>query len=130
MKIISPTDCGNSPKKKVLNELIIAMANRNSEEVLPLFAEDSSWRIVGGRQLSGKDDVAGYVSGFPQIAELEILNIITHGKTAAANGRILTQDGVLHEFCHMFLFVSAGKNTLREITTYGGPVQDGKPGSP
>ncbi|MCM3087575.1 nuclear transport factor 2 family protein [Bhargavaea ginsengi] len=129
MKIISPNDCGNAPKKKVLNELIIAMAGRNIEEVMPVLAEDVSWQVAGGRLLAGKEETAEFVSAFPAIAELEILTIITHGKTAAANGRILTEKGVLHEFCHVFLFVSAGKHTIREITTYGSFRQDGNPAS-
>lgn len=119
MKIISPNDCENAPKKKVLNELIIAMAGRNIEEVMRVFAEDATWQVAGGRKLSDKEEIAEFVSAFPEITELEILTIITHGKTAAANGRILTEKGVLHEFCHVFLFVSAGKNTIKEITTYG-----------
>jgi hypothetical protein len=129
MKVISPKDCGNAPKKRVLNELIIAMAGRDFKGVEPVLAENTHWKIAGGRQLAGKDAVLDWIADCPKVAVLEILTIITHGRTAAANGRILTEEGVRHEFCHVFLFVSAGKNTLREVTTYVCPVQDGKPAS-
>lgn len=120
IKVKSPKDCGNSPKKRFINEHIIALARQDIGLLEITFSNNSHWNIVGKVQAAGKQEVLEAVldrfNG--EIKEIEIQQIITHGSTAAANGSFKTAEGREFSFCHLYQFVSAGKNVIKEMTTY------------
>jgi len=119
MKVVSPKDCGNSPKKLFIHHHIIASAKKEIFALEATFADNIIWTIAGSNKICGKQNVLEtYKSNFTQdILEIEIHNIITHGSTAAANGSFKTVNSD-YSFCHVYRFVSAGKNVIKEITSY------------
>lgn len=120
IKIISPADCENAPKKKFLNELIMAFATKDFPFVSKYTTEDIYWDIVNDISVQGHEKVAIVLENriTSRIFEIEILNIITHGKTASVNGTVKFEDNNIYSFCNVYTFVSAGKNTVKDITSY------------
>lgn len=117
---ICPIDCGNAPKKIVLRDLILAFAEKDLNYISEFTADHIHWSIVGDRSFQGKKAVLQQVkqTETEKIVEIEILNLITHGKTTAVNGVLKAKDNTVYAFCNVCIFVSAGKNIIKEITSY------------
>lgn len=119
LKITNPIDCGNAPKKQVILDVVTAFAKKDLESVDEFLSDELIYRTVGDKQLEGKNKVTETLQGNPTtITEVELLNIITHGHTAAANGIMYTANRTQIEFCQVYRFVSAGKKVIKEITSY------------
>lgn len=120
IKITSPNDCGNAPKKRVLKEFIIAFAKNDIGFITESLSENVTWNLINECIIQGRDHVVKEVENklTRKIVELEIHKIITHGYTAAANGSVKLEDNSFYSFCNVYAFVSAGKNTIKEITSY------------
>jgi hypothetical protein len=120
IKVISPSDCGNAPKKKVLKDLLIALAVKDIPFINEYTKEDIRWDIVNDITVQGREQAIEVLekSMSSSVMELNIHNIITHGKTASANGTFKFENNKVYAFCNVFNFVSAGKNIIKEITSY------------
>jgi hypothetical protein len=120
IKIVSPVDCENAPKKRFLKELIEAFAVKDIPFVYEYTTEDIYWDIVNDITIQGHEKVVKVLENrlTSRILEIEILNIITHGKTASVNGTVKFEDNSIYSFCNVYTFVSAGKNTIKDITSY------------
>ncbi|MFD1021074.1 nuclear transport factor 2 family protein [Thalassobacillus hwangdonensis] len=120
IKISSPVDCDNAPKKKILKEFITAFATKDYTTIIKNSTEDISWTIVNDFTVQGTKEVTAVLDKriTKKIKEVDILNMITHGKTAAVNGTIQSEDNTNYSFCNVYTFKSAGKNTIKDITTY------------
>lgn len=119
-RVICPDDCGNAPKKRVLKEFIIACAKKDIGVLTEYSAENIEWTFVNDTVVQGREKIIQEIETklTKKIIEVEILNIITHGHTAAANGKIELEDHSIYSFCHVYRFVSPGKNKIKEITSY------------
>lgn len=51
LKVVCPYDCGNAPKKKLLQELTIAIAKNDQSFILEHLKDDVCWDIVGNKQI-------------------------------------------------------------------------------
>lgn len=119
LNVISPTDCDNAPKKKILKDLLISFALNDFPNIETHITDDIEWNLVNVQTLQGKEQLMELLKKMNmKIIELEIQYLITHGKTASANGTVKFEDGRVVSFCNVYLFVSAGKNTIKEITSY------------
>ncbi|MFP9129160.1 nuclear transport factor 2 family protein [Niallia sp. BSM11] len=120
MKVVSAKDCGNSPKKLFIQNHLIASAKKDIFELEATFAADIIWTIAGSDRICGKKEVLDSFNKncTDNIVEVGIHHIITHGSTAAANGSYKTVNNSQISFCHVYSFVSAGKNIIKEMTTY------------
>ncbi len=113
-------DCGNAPRKIVIRDFNIAYARSDYDYVLEQLTDDVVWQMVGDRTIRGKQDVALMLQQTTDFAPsaLHLTNIITHGRTAAANGILTLADSSL-SFCDVYIFNSAGKQgKIKEITSY------------
>ncbi|APH07007.1 hypothetical protein A9C19_07815 [Bacillus weihaiensis] len=118
MKIVSTADCENSPKKKFLIEFIMAFATNDFVYVSENTSKDLYWDIVNNTLIKGHEEVKKVLASTSRISEIEILTIITHGKTASINGTVRYEQDSIYSFCSVYTFVSAGKNTIKAITSY------------
>jgi hypothetical protein len=120
IKIVSPADCENAPRKKFLKDLIRAFATNEFLFVSEYTTEDIYWDIVNEISVQSHEEVTKVLENrnTSRIFEIEILNIITHGKTASVNGIFKLKDNNIYSFCNVYTFVSAGKNKVKEITSY------------
>ncbi|KKI92926.1 hypothetical protein WQ54_07045 [Bacillus sp. SA1-12] len=121
IKIVCPEDCGNAPKKIVLKDFIIALAKKDVSFIFENLSDDVQWNKIGREKIQGKDQFADYLQHMKDraVREVQISNIITHGRNGAVNGTILLEDNRRLEFCEVYMFTSAGKNSkIKEITSY------------
>lgn len=121
LQVTCPIDCGNAPKKSLLKDLNIALAKKNVNFIFDYLADDFLWDIVGDKRVQGKDKIADMINEYQttQVSELHMSYIITHGKTASANGIFMLANKKSYAFCHVYNFTSAGKKSkLKEMTTY------------
>lgn len=121
MKITCKENCGNAPRKLLLKNLNIAFAEGDVSVIKANVTNDVLWDIIGDKKIEGGEqfsaeleDLKGYTAD-----ELIIDKIITHGRSAAANGLMRMKDGKTYAFCDVYEFSGAGKNAqIRKITSY------------
>lgn len=120
LKVIFPTDCGNAPKRIVLKDFNIALANKDKSYITDSIVDDIQWTIVGNSTIQGKEHFLNTLDNITdKVIELHFHHLITHGKEAAVHGTLLMNGDSRLSFCHMYSFSSAGKRSkIKEITSY------------
>lgn len=121
LKIICAEDCGNAPKKNLLKELSIAFAKNDIGFISEVMSDHVCWDIIGYKVIQGKNNVVETLEQMKdrKVTEIQIRNIITHGRTAAVNGTLKSADMKEIAFCDVYLFTGAGKKSkIKEITSY------------
>lgn len=121
IKIVSEVNCKNSPKRELLRDLSILVVKQQLEEPLDWLEEDVEWEIIGDESIHGLEAVEEKLKSFLEtpIQEFHIDKIITHGNTAALNGKIIHENQSTIAFCHIYLFKGHRKTAkIKEITSY------------
>src|SRR5690606_38780372 len=122
MKISFPNDCGNAPKKIIIKDLIVALAEGKLSEADQYLADDLNWEIKGsGDSITNKAGLSSMMqfTAPSSIAELSIKSIITHGRDAAAEGIYVLEDGTRLAFCHIYQFNGFAKSAqVKHISSY------------
>lgn len=120
--VTAPEDCNNAPRKRILRDFTVALAEGDTDFVVQHLADGIVWDVIGTNRLEGLDSVKSALDdqgADTGIAELTIENIITHGWTAALNGRISTRSGATTAFCNVYIFAGASKTAkIKQVTTY------------
>jgi hypothetical protein len=121
-RIVVEEDCGNAPKKQVLRDFNIAIAEQNTAQILDPIADTICWEIVGEKRLEGKEQVEEAIAQMMQsgkMSELILRNIMTHGTVGAVDGIATYENGERVAFCEVYRFTSGAKNAkIKEITSY------------
>ncbi|HSF54409.1 MAG TPA: nuclear transport factor 2 family protein, partial [Algoriphagus sp.] len=104
MKLNLPSDCGNSPKKKLIAELTALFAEYAITQAMEFMAEDMVWTLVGDHPIYGKENFAAALQemSHTKATELTIHQIITHGKEAAVSGEMVMDDGKTYGFSDFY----------------------------
>ncbi|MFQ4149579.1 hypothetical protein AAGW05_12925 [Arthrobacter sp. LAPM80] len=119
VKIHDEPDCGNAPRKEIVRDFVVSLAERNSEHVMSLLAEDIAWKIVGDRILTDRETVLRWVTGLPKVDQVVFGSLLTHGRGASADGVFYLADGTQSSFCHVLRFASAVKTAkIVGVNTY------------
>lgn len=120
MKVNCPVDCGNSPKMALVKELTILFASYKLEELEQYFADDIVWNLVGDEPITGKDNFIKALEEMQdnKAVELDIQNVMSHGKVASMYGEMTLSDGSRFKFSDFYTFKSAGSNTIQSITSF------------
>src|SRR5690606_22208376 len=105
-KIISSTNCGNSPKMTFLKEFNIAFAKNNLDFIIENVTDEIVWNIIGDRKIEGREDFMDELKKMKseKTTELFIDQILSHGKTGASNGIIKMQNGKKYAFSDFYVF--------------------------
>jgi hypothetical protein len=123
-KVIFSEDCGNSPKNLLLRDFNIAVAKGDLEFIRKNIAEDIDWHLLepaGHKWIHGRDNVLEEYTHNLIIVPVEftIDNVISHGNTGAANGRIKAKGGKTYAFCDIYKFDGYTKSAkIKEMTSY------------
>lgn len=112
-----PQDCDNSPKRRNIKDFVIAFYKKDWQTIYDKLEEKFTFKIIGNRCIETKDDLVKYLNCDLDIIELNIDNIISHGKYGACNGMVKCKREVIF-FSYFFEFQSAGKNTIKVISEY------------
>lgn len=121
LKVICAENCGNSPKKQLLKDFTIALAEKNTDFCIDWVRDDLTWEIIGEKQFQGKEEYEKALEEMKDrnVEELEIHHIITHGNTASANGTLHFSNGETIAFCDVYEFAGFGKDAkIKRITSY------------
>lgn len=115
----APEDCGNAPRKMVIRDLLVALAERDHDAVVSFLREDVRWDVVGLKELTGPDAVGDWLLQQPPVEELHIATVITHGTDCGAEGRLVHSDGTTTRFNHIMLFAGHAKTAkVKEVRSY------------
>jgi hypothetical protein len=119
-KINIGTDCGNSPRKIFLKDLMVAMAKGDLNFVSENISENINWEIPGEGNSSGKENYLKKVAEHKiwKVNELVVDAIITHGPDASVSGFIKTNNNSVYSFCNIYKFKSAGGTTINAVKTF------------
>ena len=119
-QIYPSEDCGNSPKNQFVEKLSIALGIGDVPEVLARVTETVQWKLVGKTTWQGKEAVhqAAAQRAQPELSELTIIHVATHGKIGAVTGTFRQQDGTIYEFCDVYEFSTARATHVQAITSY------------
>jgi hypothetical protein len=113
-------DCGNAPKKALLRDYVVALAERNVADMLAVAAEEVEWEVVG-RWRTRKD---GFESAIDRllagdVVSLTLHSVITHGDEGCVTGVMEMTDGRAVRFCDVYQFTGHSKAAkLKTITSF------------
>ena len=119
-KITIEPDCGNSPRKLFLKDLLMAFANGDLEFVTENISEDVRWEISGNKTITGKENYLKELvrQKLWKVKGLVVDKIITHGADASVSGQITIAGKTKLHFCDIYGFKGAGTNTLKSIRSF------------
>jgi len=119
-KIISSSNCGNSPKMKFIKEFNIAFAKGNLEFLMENVTDDIVWNIIGNKKIEGKEKFTEELKKMKseKVIELIIEQILSHGKEGASNGIMKMKNGKKYAFSDFYVFKSTKSTDLKLITSY------------
>lgn len=125
MKLNLPSDCENSPKKKLIAELTVLFSSYSVSRAMEFMAEDVVWTLVGDQPIHGKENFASALLEMSDLKtkELTIHQIITHGKEAAVSGEMVMEDNTVYGFSDFYIFTSAGSSKVKSIRSYVIPLK-------
>src|SRR5699024_9274251 len=121
LTVTYPKDCGNAPKKLVLRDFHIAVAQNDIDFISEQLTDDSKWELIGQQQIEGKQNMLEAIEqmGHRKILKLEIDHIITHGKITSINGHWTLDNEETYAFCHVHVFNNFSKQAkIKKTTSY------------
>lgn len=115
MKFEMPGNCGNSPRMQTVAEFARAWGEADSEYFGEWFSGEPEWAVLPGE--ASTSDVMNNLRG--DIEELQILDVVTHGKFGSVDGTARTKSGDRLHFAHFLVFTSAAKSgKIASIRSY------------
>ncbi|OWW23366.1 DNA-binding protein [Zobellia sp. OII3] len=119
-KIISSTNCGNSPKMEFIKQLNIAFAEGNVAFLTENVTDDIVWNIIGDQKIEGIEAFTAELEKMQAVkaSELKLDQILSHGKEGAANGWMTMENGKQYGFSDFYVFQSAKGEKIKSITSY------------
>jgi SnoaL-like domain len=113
-------DCGNAPKRALLRDYAVALADRNLADMLSVVSDDVEWEVVGSRR-TGKDGFSGTVDRLlaGEVADLTLHSVLTHGDEGCVTGVMRMTDGRRIRFCDVYKFTGHSKSAkIKTITSF------------
>ncbi len=117
MRITAPHDCDNSPKRRILKDLLIGLYGGDYDDFLKNIHESFVYQRIDTPSISNKEDLLNYLKKQSKVKNLTITQILSHGKFGACNGHMEDFKGITH-FAYFFEFTSAGSKLIKTITLY------------
>lgn len=110
------TDCGNSPKNTMVEDIAIALGTRDTDFLASILDSEAVWNYVGGTAKSS-EVVLDHVGAVGKPTCLTIDHVMSHGKVGAVNGKVKRGKSEAR-FCHVIEFTSVKCNRVRRIESY------------
>lgn len=119
MEIEKISDCGNSPKNQLVEDLTIALITGQLQLHTDLVIKDVQWTMVGEKALFGRAAVMAEMETIQSrsILKVKIDHAITHGKAGAVHGEVW-YEGTREGFCFFYEFANIKGTSVRQITSY------------
>ena len=110
------THCGNSPKNKKAEDLVIALESGDTTQLAEALDTKAIWHSES-KTLSSAQDILTHLQAksLPESVHIDI--VMSHGKTGAVNGT-RKKGSQSQGFCHLLEFTSATCKTIGRIVSY------------
>ena len=111
-------------KEEFIRDFNEAFSKNDLDFILNNMSDDIEWNFVGEEPRKGKEAVKEFMEPMKntETLELELLQIITDGRTAAANGRMKIKEpsGEIKSFGFADFYVLDGLKTpkIKKMTSY------------
>lgn len=112
------TDCGNSPKNKMMEDIAIALETRDTDFLSAILASEAVWNHVGGTATTA-EAILDQIGVLNKPSSLIADHVMSHGKVGAVNGTVKRGKSE-QRFCHVIELTSTKCNQVRRIESYGG----------
>lgn len=112
------TDCGNSPKNKMAEDIAIALDTRDTDFLSAILDSEAVWHYVGGTATT-VEAILDQVVAVNKPASLTVDHVMSHGKVGAVNGNVKRGKSE-QRFCHVIEFTSVKCTRVRRIESYAG----------
>lgn len=106
--------------QQFLEDINRAFARSDSDFILKHVTDDIRWTVHGDFSVQGKEAFTKELKKMesPEPLELNISNIITHGRSAAVDGTMKTPDSKTYAFCDVYQFRGLKNPKIKEMTSY------------
>lgn len=113
-------NCGNSPKINLIFNYLVAIVNKNVEELKEIVSKDIEWEEIGKEKIIGIENfIFEDMISNQEIIEVKIPSAISHGKEGASITEVYKKDGkkiTLGDFYKFKTF--KGKTVISEVRTF------------
>lgn len=117
-KLNRSTDCGNSPKNKMVEDIGIALEMRDTEFLSTILDPEAVWDSSSSIKTSA-ENILNALNTQHKPTVLTVAHVMSHGKVGAVNGQAERGKGE-QRFCHVIEFTSTKCNRVKRIASYGG----------
>lgn len=119
-KIVSSSNCGNSPKMEFIKKFNIAFAKANINFISESITDDIIWNIIGNKKIEGKEKFVEELEKMKNHKAVELIleQILSHGKEGAANGVMKMKNEKQYAFSDFYVFKGAKGEKIKSITSY------------
>ncbi|HEY4534782.1 MAG TPA: hypothetical protein VIG71_02215 [Enteractinococcus sp.] len=118
-----PEHCGNAPRKAIIRDFLVALYQRDTQQVLEHLRDDVEWHVVGTETLQGSDAVQTWLDQQSGVKSLSLTTVITHGTDCGADGTLEFRDGTALGFNHVLIFAGHSKTAkIKTIRSYLVPL--------
>ncbi len=112
-----PKDCDNAPKRRIIRDFVVAFYKKDWQRINEILEDKFTFKIIGDRNIEATDDFVKYLDSYINVIELNIDEILSHGKYGACNGTMKNKAEEIN-IAYFFEFQSASKNTIKTISEY------------
>ena len=111
-------------KEEFIRNYNEAFSKNDQDFILNNMTDDIIWNFIGEKTIQGKDEVRAFMKPMSnvQTLDLELLQIITHGRTAAVHGKMKIKEpsGEIKHFGFADFYVFNGFKSpkIKEMTSY------------
>jgi hypothetical protein len=112
------SDCGNSPKNKMVEDIGIALEMLDCEYLSTILDSGAVWSFSRSL-MTTSEQILDTLTAQEKPATLTIRHALCHGKVGAVNGYAERGKGE-QQFCHIIEFTSTKCNRVKRIDSYGG----------
>jgi len=114
--VVRSSDCGNSPKNKLAEDIAIAMEVADVAFLTPFFDASTAWRRPDGERIGAAAIIETLRTAKPP-SRVEVEHALSHGRVGAVSGS--RKVGRAEErFCHVIEFSSVKCTGIRKIDSY------------
>lgn len=111
-------------KEEFIRDFNEAFAKNDLDFILLSMTDDISWNFLGEKTVQGKEEAREFMEPMSKVEtlDLELLQIITHGRTAAVHGRMKIKEpsGEIKSFGFADFYVFNGLKSprIKKMTSY------------
>ncbi|MFD2744493.1 MULTISPECIES: nuclear transport factor 2-like protein [Sphingobacterium] len=117
MKLTVPDDCDNSPRRRILRDLLKKWYTADWDNLSAMLHDDFTFRLVEQSRTIFKEDLKSYLSSGNHTIHLTIDKILSHGKFGAVKGMVEQSVGKTN-FAFFMEFRSAGNDLIHSIVLF------------